>query len=91
MEHPGIRRWDEAIQRGADPVAGRERLDEAQRRLESLYLGLRTIQRRARSASCPATMRARWRDAGWAAESGGFLRLSAEGWLRLDALVAEAA
>jgi len=82
--------WDAAVQRGADPVAGRERLDQAQQRLESLYLGLRT------TTGAPVELvadevRARWRAAGWAAESGGFLRLSTEGWLRLDALVAEAA
>jgi oxygen-independent coproporphyrinogen-3 oxidase len=82
--------WDDAIQRGADPVAGRERLDEAQQRLESLYLGLRTTTG-APVGLIPADVRARWGQAGWAAESDGYLRLSAEGWLRLDALVAEAA
>jgi oxygen-independent coproporphyrinogen-3 oxidase len=82
--------WEAAIARGDDPVAGRERLDEIQRRLEALYLGLRTTAG-APVGLIPAAVRARWRDAGWAAESGGFLRLSAEGWLRLDALVAEAA
>ena len=34
--------WDAAVREGRDPVAGRERLDPAQRRLEALYLGLRT-------------------------------------------------
>lgn len=82
--------WDAAVGRGDDPVAGRERLDEVQRRLEALYLGLRTSAG-APVGLIPAAVRARWRDAGWAAESGDFLRLSAEGWLRLDALVAEAA
>ena len=82
--------WDDAIARGADPVAGREELDDTQRRLEALYLGLRTSAGAAAVLIAPA-VRARWREAGWATESGGVVRLSPEGWLRLDALVAEAA
>lgn len=82
--------WEDAIARGADPVAGRERLDASQGRLEALYLGLRTAAG-APAGLIPPEVRARWCAAGWAAESGGVLRLSAEGWLRLDALVAEAA
>lgn len=82
--------WDAAIREGRDPVAGRERLDRAQRRLEALYLGLRTSTGVPLDL-VPAPVRARWEGAGWAAAAEGRLRLSAEGWLRLDALVAEAA
>jgi len=82
--------WDAAVQGGRNPVAGREALDDAQRRLEALYLGLRTAGG-VRVDLVPAEVRGRWVDAGWATAGGGRLRLSPEGWLRLDALVAEAA
>jgi hypothetical protein len=36
----------------------------------------------------PAATRAEWCRVGWAVEAGGRLCLTAEGWLRLDALVA---
>jgi len=82
--------WDAAIEAGAGTIAGRERLDADQQRIEALYLGLRT------EAGVPADLVAsgvsgRWISSGWAAESDGRLRLSPEGWLRLDALVADAA
>jgi oxygen-independent coproporphyrinogen-3 oxidase len=82
--------WDAAIQEGRDPVAGRERLDEPQRRLEALYLGLRSTAGVPLDLVPPA-VRTRWEAAGWAAGAAGRLSLSPEGWLRLDALVAEAA
>jgi oxygen-independent coproporphyrinogen-3 oxidase len=82
--------WDAAIRDGRDPVAGRERLDPEQRRLEALYLGLRTSGGVPRDL-VPAAAQERWVTAGWATGSEGRLWLSAEGWLRLDALVAEAA
>lgn len=82
--------WDVALREGHPTIAGSERLTESQRRLEALYLGLRT------SAGVPVGLvspevRQRWETARWAAVEGGRLRLSPEGWLRLDALVAEAA
>jgi oxygen-independent coproporphyrinogen-3 oxidase len=81
--------WEVAIGEGRDTVTGRERLTESQRRLEALYLGLRT------STGIPAELVAaevweRWVSAGWALTEGGQIRLTAEGWLRLDALVAAA-
>ncbi len=82
--------WDAAIRAGEATIAGRERLSADQLRLEALYLGLRT------SAGAPAGLvatglRDRWEASGWAVTSEGQLRLTAEGWLRLDALVADAA
>ena len=82
--------WDAAIREGEETIAGRERLTESQLRLEALYLGLRT------SAGVPVDLvstevRHRWETARWAGVEGGRLRLSPEGWLRLDALVADAA
>jgi oxygen-independent coproporphyrinogen-3 oxidase len=90
-----IRRWNErefvAWQRrasqGEDPVAGQERLSETDARTEAIYLGLRSrfgvlvddIDRQEIEA---------WRRAGWAELEDDRLRLTATGWLRLDALAA---
>lgn len=71
-------------------VAGHELLGDAAVRLESLYLGLRTDAGLA-AADLPAPIRGRWVGEGWATLAGGRIRLTPEGWLRLDALVAEAA
>lgn len=86
-----VREWVEyrrAMERGEPMVGGRETLDDAALRLEELYLGLRT------SDGVPAerigtAVQERWAREGWATTSGGQLRLTAEGWLRLDALVAQ--
>lgn len=82
--------WRSAIEEGRSVVEGTERLDPAQRRLETLYLGLRTAEG-AEPGLIPAAVLGRWEAAGWARSAGGQTRLTAEGWLRLDALVAEAA
>jgi len=82
--------WEVAIREGRDPVAGRERLTERQRRIEALYLGLRTSDGVSPDL-VPAASRRRWEEAGWASVQSRRLRLSPEGWLRLDALVGEAA
>ncbi len=76
-----------AVTGGHDWVAGRERPDPASSRLEELYLGLRTREG-VPAGLVPAPTAARWVDSGWAARNDGRLRLSVEGWLRLDALVA---
>ncbi len=82
--------WDAAIREGHETGAGRERLTPDQRRIEALYLGLRTSE--GVPPELVATeVRDRWAASGWAVVSDGRLRLSAEGWLRLDALVADAA
>jgi oxygen-independent coproporphyrinogen-3 oxidase len=82
--------WDAALRQGEPTVAGSEVLTADQRRIEALYLGLRT------SAGVPlelvpAAVYARWSASGWATVGEGCLRLTPEGWLRLDALVAAAA
>ncbi len=82
--------WDAALREGRDTIAGRERLTASQRRLEALYLGLRTSAG-VPADLLPAEVRDRWVRAGWGVEADGRLRLSPEGWLRLDALVADAA
>jgi oxygen-independent coproporphyrinogen III oxidase len=81
------RAWLDEIARGSDPVGGREVLNEDQRAIERLYLGLRT------SAGLPADsieprIVERWRREGWAVLDSQSLLLTPTGWLRLDALVA---
>lgn len=63
-----------------------EDLSEAQLRLEALYLGLRTSDGLAADL-VPEAARRHWVANGWAAVTQETLRLTAEGWLRLDALV----
>ncbi|MDX2194650.1 MAG: radical SAM family heme chaperone HemW [Gemmatimonadales bacterium] len=88
-----VREWEayrRAAEAGATLVAGHERLDADADRLERLYLGLRT-DAGVPSEALPAEVAARWVQQGWASAFGGRLRLTAEGWLRLDALVASVA
>ena len=68
-------------------VEGEERLSPQEVRLEELYLGLRTADGLA-AERVPAETTGRWTTSGWATVSDGRLRLTPEGWLRLDALVA---
>lgn len=63
-----------------------EELSEAQLRLETLYLGLRTSDGLAADL-LPEVARRDWVANRWAEVINGTLRLTAEGWLRLDALV----
>jgi oxygen-independent coproporphyrinogen-3 oxidase len=84
-----IREWEAyraAVSAGADPSEGREQLSEDQVRLERTYLGLRT-DRGMEERQIPAPELGRWRSAGWATVEAGRVRLTPEGWLRLDALV----
>jgi oxygen-independent coproporphyrinogen-3 oxidase len=90
-----VRRWNEReyaawlrlVKGGLDPIAGSETLSDENRIAEEVYLGLRTtnglrIRDSERDAMRP------WLAAGWADAVGDRLRLSATGWLRLDALAA---
>lgn len=89
------RRWNlrdwaeyERVVEGGNPaVAGREELDPAAVRLEELYLGLRTREG-IPEAMVSRAARLEWVEAGWAELGNGHIRLTPEGWLRLDALVA---
>jgi oxygen-independent coproporphyrinogen-3 oxidase len=88
-----VREWaayERMAGRGEPLIAGREQLDGEALRLESLYLGLRTVDG-LEADLLPAETRRRWCDLAWATETAGRLRLTAEGWLRLDALVAAVA
>lgn len=79
--------WRRAMTAGHSVEAGQEVLDPSQVRLEELYLGLRTDSG-VEAARIPEADRARWLGQSWATEAGTRVRLTPEGWLRLDALVA---
>lgn len=93
----GVRSWNERewaayarrAARGGVVEAGREELTADQRRLERWYLDLRT-DRGVAAADLAVAPRERWLAAGWATLIGDRLRLTPEGWLRLDALVTAA-
>jgi coproporphyrinogen III oxidase-like Fe-S oxidoreductase len=68
-------------------VEGEERLEPAGVRLEELYLGLRTSDGLP-AERIPSEAAERWSASGWAEAAEGRLRLTPEGWLRLDGLVA---
>ena len=81
--------WLRRLQRGVDPVEGRETLTPSNRVAEAVYLGLRTS---AGLELADAAERARaqpWIDAGWAIVDATRVRLTPLGWLRLDSLAAD--
>ena len=80
--------YERAIAEGREWVAGREAPDPASARLEELYLGLRTAGRRAGRAGAGARRRRHGCGAAGPGWPAGAVRLTVEGWLRLDALVA---
>lgn len=88
------RRWNtpawaayaRALAEGKSPVASEETLTPVQRELERVYLALRTRAGLAASEIPPARL-ATWKERGWLVADGDRVRCSAEGWLRLDALV----
>jgi oxygen-independent coproporphyrinogen III oxidase len=85
-----MREWAEyerVLQSGGSPLAGREELDQSAIRLEELYLGLRT-RNGVPEHHIPSPLRSAWIGSGWAELQCGRVRLTPEGWLRLDALAA---
>jgi coproporphyrinogen III oxidase-like Fe-S oxidoreductase len=84
-----VREWaayERALAEGVPVVAGEEQLGPEAVRLEEVYLGLRTAEG-VPAERVPADTAARWRESGWAEPADGRIRLTPEGWLRLDALV----
>lgn len=87
-------RYRRAAEAGASLREGRERPNAEQRRLERIWLGLRTregvpweeVAFHGREARIET-----WRREDWIEPDDRRLRLTAEGWLRLDPLVAEIA
>jgi oxygen-independent coproporphyrinogen-3 oxidase len=87
-----VREWADYLARvttGQSLVAGTESIDAGAARLERRYLGLRTSAGLP-LADLPSAIVDTWIGARWAEVSGSALRLTAEGWLRLDALVGAA-
>ena len=78
--------WSRAMETDQPAVDGREELDAAAISLEEVYLGLRTDLGVA-EAVIPDVVVSEWARAGWADVQGGRVRLTPEGWLRLDSLV----
>jgi len=94
----GLRRWNErqwaayerVVAERGDPVAGSEVLSDGERLLESYYLSLRTSDGASADLfdSADADTLGRAVERGWLVSSGGRIRATPEGWLRLDSLVA---
>jgi oxygen-independent coproporphyrinogen-3 oxidase len=84
--------WVRRLASGQDPRAGEEALSDENRSAEGVYLGLRTRRGLVVEAE-EARHVQRWIEAGWAEihRDGAerVLRLTAVGWLRLDALAAD--
>jgi oxygen-independent coproporphyrinogen-3 oxidase len=81
--------WNRAIAEGRPTVEGEEVLDSSAVAMEALYLGLRT-EHGVEGSLLDASEARTWEGAGWAEQHDGRVRLTPEGWLRLDALVASA-
>ena len=80
--------WARRVAGGRDPEEGREVLTGDDREAERIYLALRTDDGLVLDAAGLARTRP-WVDAGWGTLARGRLRLTAEGWLRLDALATD--
>ena len=80
--------WVGRLSAGQDPIGGDELLTPENRAAETVYLGLRTTDGLELMPSELARV-SPWIEAGWGSLDGGRLRLTALGWLRLDALAAD--
>ncbi len=99
--HPPLRRWNvrgwddyrDRIAAGRLPTDGEETVDEDTGGLERAWLRLRTDQGWPMRDAGEAVRRlaSAWIAGGWAAERGGRLRLTAEGWMLLDTLAVQMA
>lgn len=79
--------WQSRLSKGESVNEGSEELSEDNRRSEKVYLALRTIDGyEATDSDLKAA--AIWKEQGWATIDGKTIRLSPEGWLRLDSLAA---
>lgn len=80
------RDWMNQLAKGDEPVAGREELTSENRLTEKVYLSLRTSDGLEIEPDMDRAMIDQWCLNGWAVAGENRLRLTAEGWLRLDAL-----
>lgn len=88
--HWNVRAYAEWVHRlgsGVPVIESREVLTESNRAAERVYLGLRTDTGLTPGFSDLETAK-RWLAPGWASIDGGVVRLTPEGWLRLDSLAA---
>jgi oxygen-independent coproporphyrinogen-3 oxidase len=84
----GYAAWRDAAESRVDPMEGEERLTDANRAAEAVYLGLRS-DAGLMLVDADQSLVAPWIAAGWATQApDGRLRCTPEGWLRLDALAA---
>ncbi len=79
--------WRDRLAAGEHPTEGAETLSGDEILAEEVYLGLRTSDGLAQ-APADAELVGQWHRAGWAAVTDGRIRMTTEGWLRLDALAA---
>jgi len=79
--------WVSRLAGGGGATDGVEKLTPANRVTEKIYLGLRTTKGLAFAGRDLETV-CRWSAEGWATIGGSMVRLTPEGWLRLDALAA---
>jgi oxygen-independent coproporphyrinogen III oxidase len=86
---PAWEAYRRALAAGRSPVESEELLTDEQRELERLYLALRTDAGLLVAAHCRPLppLAAQWAARGWVELTGGRLRCTPEGWLRLDSLV----
>ena len=77
--------WVRRISAGESIVQGEEELTPHNRAAERVYLGLRTVDGFAAAGSDLDRAR-KWSEAGWAEIDRDVVRLTPEGWLRLDSL-----
>lgn len=79
--------WQAKVATG-DPIAGTETLDADQIDEEVIYLGLRTADGLELRSEWVERID-RWKVEGWATVEGTRVRLTPEGWLRMDALAGQ--
>ena len=79
--------WVSRLAGGSSPEEGGEILSASNRSAESIYLGLRTAEG-YRAEAADLDIARSWAGAGWAAIDDERVRLTPEGWLRLDSLAA---
>ncbi len=84
-------RYLNSVQSGIDPLEGEDRPGTEERRLEDLWSSLRTTHGLdVRELNGPGREAVRrWTGQGWARLEGSRVRLTIEGWLRLDRCVLE--
>jgi oxygen-independent coproporphyrinogen-3 oxidase len=84
---PAYAEWVDRLASGQSVIEGVETLNDMNRQAERVYLGLRTTSG-YEMRDAERTRANAWRDAGWAEIDECVVRLTPEGWLRLDSLAA---